>query len=617
MRAISLVLFAVLFAPFLTHAETSAECKKYITDVQREHPQDQQSQAPNTAIQKIPPNTPPDKAPKLGHKETNDQVIVNADGSIMVISSCGEKGTIGTISVCTFDKDSKQTCGVKIPKTKEDVVASVASALQQGSGQTVQQSLKALAEAAKNQPAPTGSLPSLNRRQVLDAFKKAGVSNPEAALRQLKDMGYSKEAEQLLAAAAAGDEQKVRNILRPLEQYRSYWPEDMRTFSTNAFLDALDEKRKSAQAALVTPDYFSAMREIPVAEATGFGDIETGSLGQRAPSMVAHLSSQPIPVGAGGRVDPVSFYAHAVQAAKDAGLDGYVDPRLHSLGLLNTGSAEEWGRLYTMMAKQESDFNINSSAPSECSYGILQFCPNDNRYGLYSMQDVRDPQSSLNALVSVTQQGKLFQYFGPIKRGGSEVAKHAAWFDQTVAPQVNGEVPYSPVTNVVGGSYWSGVSSRGSEVWSSPGYYSSYSGNSGSSFTPLSSLFSSLGGGSLYMAPSTNVAPPAPPQQLSAPPITPQQTAIINPVIAFSGTKEIDKGDSLLVAWAATGVSATQPCRLVEDGEVVAGGNSGTYFVPISAVYPDDPIVFTLECTPADSRADQNEARKELKVLVR
>lgn len=627
MRAIGLVISLALIVPFFaygTPASDTQTCADFIKSVKGAYPQEQQNTAPNTAIRVIPANTPPEKAPQLGHKETHDQIFVNADGSIMVTSGCGEEGKLGTILICTFDKNDKKTCGVKIPKDKQDVVDSVASALQKGSGQDVQKSLNDLAEAAKNQSASASALPALNRRQVLDAFKKAGVPNPEEALKQLGDLGYSKEAEELLRAAAAGDDQKVQKILQEVEQYRSSLPENLRRFSTNKFLDALDEKRKAAQVTDNTSEYFSALR---TPSYTGFSNDETSSLGSdtpTGPSLVSQLAGQPIPVGPGGKVDPTSFYAHAVEAARMNGLDGYVDPRLHSLGLINTGSAEEWGRLYTMMAKQESDFSIYSSNPGECSYGILQFCPGE--YGLGSMSDVRNPESSLQAVINVTRQGKLFQYFGPLKRelaGGNEVGKHAAWFDRTVSPQVNGEVPYSPIISGRG-NYWSGVSSRRSESWTSPGTYNGNSGYNGSdgSISSLGNLFSGFSGGPSSVAPPTSIAPtgsaPSTNQPPSSnPPPSTTQAAIIHPVIAFTGAKEIDKGDSLLVAWAATGVSTTQTCILRHDDDAIAQGNSGTFFIPISAAYPDDSITFVLECALLDSRADRNEAEKELKVLVR
>jgi hypothetical protein len=79
----------------------------------------------------------------------------------------------------------------------------------------------------------------------------------------------------------------------------------------------------------------------------------------------------------------------------------------------------------------------------------------------------------------------------------------------------------------------------------------------------------------------------------------------------------VQKGDSFLLIWAATGVSSTAPC-LVKDieGKTLAQANAGSYVgqVPVSTGLSAMP--FTLSCTPRDSRAPSESTSKSAMLLV-
>ncbi len=628
MRFIVLTLVGVLFLPFAVGAVASPECQAYIDSVRATHPKDQQSQAPNTAIQNVPADTSPDKTPELRHKETNDEITIK-DGNIRVVSSCGDAGQIGSISICN---ENQQNCGTKIPKKDGDTVSKIAAALSSGTGRQVEEKFKSLAEAFKAQAIPeSAKLPSLSKGQIQRALVGAGF--PSQYLDELDKRSTPAQKQKLLDAIATGDEAAIREAAEPIKRTLRSESFGIYNLDTRKFANSIVTMQEAAQPkAQVIPEYFCALENTCRAAVTGF-TVETGSV-TPGPSLVAQLSAQPIPVGAGGQVDPVSFYAHAVKAARAAGLDGYADPRLQSLGLLRSGSAEEWGRLYTMIAKQESSFNVNAAAPSECSYGILQFCPGE--YGLGSMQDVRNPESALQAVIQVTRQGKLFQYFGSLQRP-HETAQHAGWFNQAVAPQVSGEVPYAPVTNTGRGGYWSdtaaNVGTYMSGLWSSPGVsgVSSYSPSAAggspnlltSIFGLVSRLFSGSGNqGSDAQSPTApGAASPAPTAPAATPAISkPVAAPIVHPIISFAAPDTVDKGDSFVIIWAATGVSSGRPCELVElsaDNTLRGRGNSGTYFVHVPASFGESEMHFRLACTPADVRALQSEAVKELSITIR
>ena len=349
----------------------------------------------------------------------------------------------------------------------------------------------------------------------------------------------------------------------------------------------------------------------------------TGESTFQKPGILQQLAMNPMPVSPNGRVDPVAFYAHAVQAARNAGLDGYAPQRLVDLGFLKTGSAEEWGRFYTMIAKQESDFNINSSAPSECSYGILQFCP--GQYGLRSMQDVRNPESALQAIVKVTQQGKLFQYFGSLQRP-NETAQHASWFDRVIAPQVNGEVPYMPIKNVAENSYNDRSSAYSSPFSSITGAESRRPMSYGSPFAQASPAASAQNSYTPAQAtqPSQTVSQNVTPSQSQSESSTQSgvakqlQNALQDPALAGVAGQfpanvvvqlaEVVRGNPVTVSWTSIGMSTETPCVLRAGTTVIAEKNKGSSVVPTTQATRLGSLIFTLSCTTASGTKYQRTA---------
>lgn len=614
------MLVAAAFMPFTAHADSSEACRDYIAKMRSDprYAADQQSRAPHVLIQIVKADTTKENTPELGHQETNDHVVASEDGTITVRSACGEADTLGKIFVCTYSKTNGEKCSpVAIPKDREkDLAADVARALKSGNAEKVRTSLKSLKEAFETKGAqPTGELPSLSKRQIQDALVKAGF--PKEYLGELESRTSRESQERLLKAIAEGDTAEIKAITSPIKDAVS-------SFSPDTFARlAVKEQKKLIPKE--EPDYFSALERLPVT-VTGFGsDIETGSITPQ--DTMRQLASTPVQPLSNGRLDPVHFAARAGEIAEEAGLVGKLPSWGYRCGMRD-GSKGSWAACLTMLTAQESGFRANARGPGgECSYGYGQFCNtgSDCGYGICDASDVYNPEKVLRAYTEVAKQGQMMNYFGSLQR--SEVNKHADWYNQKVAPYLNGDLAYTPSTE--GGwnpsdGYWSGVASRGSESWSSPGYYSAVSGYGGNQgmLTSLISLFSSAFRGSNggtrneSMAPRTTSTPPAPPQAIANTP-----SAIVSPIITLSihPSGSVARGGSLLVAWAAVGVSAARECVLYETTTIRtarAEGNAGTYFTHIIGSYPNNRILFALECVPQDTRVNPKDARKEVTVMI-
>ena len=147
-----------------------------------------------------------------------------------------------------------------------------------------------------------------------------------------------------------------------------------------------------------------------------------------------------------GNVNPVEYYKRAVKELKESNspLLGFVPKDAAKFGI-KTGSAEEWARVLTQLTKQESSFNVNTSGDKGQSHGLSQMKP--GQYGLRSMEDVRNPEKAMKAMIKQFEQfipkfgsiagkgtgpgtyqgyGGASAYFGPLRRidQTNEYSKH-------------------------------------------------------------------------------------------------------------------------------------------------------------------------------------------------
>lgn len=166
------------------------------------------------------------------------------------------------------------------------------------------------------------------------------------------------------------------------------------------------------------------------------------------------------------------------------------------------------------------------------------------------------------------------------------------------------------------GGYSSGVTSGSSNQNSILGWLQnlfSRKSSSGSGSANSGSMNTSGGAG------TTDTSSISGPQTPTGSPVTTTSPGPIElPSISFSASPtSVQKGDSFLLIWAATGVSSTAPC-LVKDieGKTLAQANAGSYVgqVPVSTGLSAMP--FTLSCTPRDSRAPSESTSKSAMVLV-
>jgi hypothetical protein len=118
----------------------------------------------------------------------------------------------------------------------------------------------------------------------------------------------------------------------------------------------------------------------------------------------------PLAVGGGGRVNPTSFFRSAVEKFRNSPLNGFV-PRDGARWGITKGTPEEWARLATATAQQESGFNAN--APGG---GLLQMRSGDlARYGVHG--NVNDPNAQLQGMVN--QWSRHIPKFGAVSEPGS------------------------------------------------------------------------------------------------------------------------------------------------------------------------------------------------------
>ena len=126
----------------------------------------------------------------------------------------------------------------------------------------------------------------------------------------------------------------------------------------------------------------------------------------------------PLGAGPGGRVDPSAFYNKAVEAFRNSPLKGFV-PKDGARWGIKTGAPEEWARLATATAQQESGMRAN--APGG---GLLQMGAGDlARYGVHGA--VGDPNAQLQGMVN--QWSQYIPKAGVVSAPASGPGSYSGW----------------------------------------------------------------------------------------------------------------------------------------------------------------------------------------------
>ncbi len=160
-------------------------------------------------------------------------------------------------------------------------------------------------------------------------------------------------------------------------------------------------------------------------------------------------------------IDPNALYANLMQQVSQSRLNGWVPKDGERFGI-KTGSPQEWARLFTMLARQESGLRqapVNpdgslarfaSTPAGERSFGPYQF--NVGEYGLSNWSDVNDPEKAGAAVIRVAEKFAqpsgylsgpnntgMSAYFGSFRRP-NEVLQHGQWADQTLQANRGGSM---------------------------------------------------------------------------------------------------------------------------------------------------------------------------------
>jgi len=166
------------------------------------------------------------------------------------------------------------------------------------------------------------------------------------------------------------------------------------------------------------------------------------------------------------------FYNQALAQVKASGLVGQVPPDGRQFGI-TTGSAEEWARFMTGVAKAESNFNPRSTNTSDPggSFGVLQYAHNQVPGG-----NAYDTSASISAFIRDAQQAMRS---GGIRSPGSLLRQRFSTIGSHPERTIRNLVNYGAAGGVAGqgqGGYGGdgvAVSGRvGTTGGSAPGYVS-------------------------------------------------------------------------------------------------------------------------------------------------
>lgn len=596
-------------------------------------------------------------------KTSHDIVIVSPDGKVQVTSMCNPQCIQGMIKNQDGTPSQKPCPPGQVTMNLPTGASVTCSKAQDACGkasESLKNSPEMLDALAKGDSAKAAQLAADAFRQVPEiqtGLQKAAqdILNssfaeglPSSLQGVAKDM--QKGLSDSLKAIAAGDFQKLEEIGKSLSQNPAIqeFVKNPQNFINQLVASAPPEMREAlGQIAPVLCGF--------VGDASCLQAVQSTFGGAPTVSSVAALGQMPVGAGPDGKIDPVHFAARVAEKVAQSSLSGQAPASLRQFGI-TTGDPKEWARFFTMITNQESTMRVaqvnpdgslarfGSTPAGERSFGPGQF--NIGEYGLQTWADVNNPDRVIDAYIRVAESGNLFRYFGSLQRP-NETLQHASWYNNTVAPYINGGATYSLPTNVGGGNFeqavagfvagnvfggssgmspFSGIASGlGSFIPSlsggaSGGVTSLLSGflGGGSSSGGIGSLISGItrflgfgggsSGGSSGGAASSSGSPTTPTAPTA--PVIPTQsgsssTTVVQPVIQISASPL--GNTAYTVAWAALGVSATPSCQLLQETTVLASGNSGAY----TGVRNDNAaLTLTLLCTPSDNRAAAASARR-------
>lgn len=586
---------------------------------------------------------------------THEEIKIK-DGKMQIISTCGEKGKTGTITVCVMLPSGKEACGIKIPKDSEKSLL-IDNALTAASDSNPTSAMQRLALGDRaSLAAKLSSLdPNLlagRRLNVTDEeWRRMGVPQEYVGKVQEATRENPEQTQQLLQAIAAGDTREVKAIL---DKNSLNLVADTDIIARNAVRMYADPAKLAsalpteARSLMLRSEYFCGFgTPCPESEtpptmrppAAGFDEPPTPS----SESKERAAPSASVAEKVSGLVDELT--GHGCQndnlscRTNNPGAMRYAN-WMQKYGGFSCGQPNDTACFPTIEAGIAAKADLVTRRINQgCDtlYTILEDC----RYS--SMRDGNDSYSyavTVGSKTGVGAHGKLDpQNSEQMARlltgmawyeGGRGIGFTAgqlerglkAYYGTDTLPA--GDPNFTPGTSLrslaaggglrVGvGQFFENTFGGGSGLFSGSG---NLFGGSGGLLSSLFGLFSSQTPVTFLPTTPMSPLPPTATEQLPLP------TTPIRPVAKLiSYPKEVQKGNAVIVIWSSAGVSNDAVCALyeIEGGErtLRQARNAGTYTKHVPATFGAPHVVFSLECTPADSRVPKSEAAARLEIPVR
>ncbi len=595
---------------------------------------------------------------------THDTITVGGNGKVTVTSRCGMLGQQGSVTMCLMT-------GICVKVVKDKAITAKVEELQKDLRfQDILNSDKperAAQELVKQLFAVKPGLQQELSRSVSGILGRAfGDTGMIAGM--VKDE-VQKPADEIIRALAQGDFEAVAKSSQELAA-KLKSSGILEELTNPKQWSTLLEKISGGQLTPQAREAFKALAGV-ACDLTGQDCAQVTGLGR-----VPRLGSEPVRAGIDRKIDPVEFAHRVAYKISQSPLNGVAPTALHRFGV-TTGSPQEWARFFTMLTNQESGLRVAtvdtdgslirfaSTLAGENSFGPGQFTI--GQYGLKTWAEVNDPDRVIDAYIKVAEQGNLFRYFGSLQRP-EETLKHDPWYQTAVAPYVDGGVPYARPVTTAATTFEQVVrtAASGQTPTSLGGLgqaFSSIFGGTGQNGiggmlgsllggnSPLSGLMSMLpkllgglsglggsggssgssgtsGGGTGGDSSGATGGQPTPTvggtPQTGTPPtpgaVVPVEQPITQVAIRLvASPRTLRKGDTYSIIWAATGVDEARACRLFEEGQnrsQIAIGNTDSLVRQVPAVTSLRELVFSLECTPKDTRADSTKAKATVRITI-
>lgn len=584
---------------------------------------------------------------------THEKVDIK-DGKMQIISTCGEKGKTGTVTIC-IDTPQGKKCGIKIPKDKEEIIDATLDA---ASDRNPESAMRKLVLGDRNNWA--AKIKNLNLRSSLNIsaedLLKIGV--PEQYVGQALS-ALEKDPEKalaLLSASAEGNIQKVKKILDSTDL--SYFDTD--TLARNATrmygnpAKVASTLPEDARSEFYSSEYFCGFgTPCPTGDVpptmrhpiTGFNDpssdedrrLGDGGLGT-APVSSASIAEKVSPLvdeltGHGCQNNNLSCRTNNPGAMRYANwmqkYDGFSCGQSNDTACFPSVEAGVAAKADLVIRRINQGCNTLYTILEDCRYSSVRDGNDSYAYavkvgsitgiGAHGKLDSQNAEQMARLLTGMAwyEGGRGIGFNAEQLERGLK-----AYYGTERLPE--GDPNFTPGTSIrsiasggglrVGaGQFFENTFGGGSGLFS--GYGSSFGGSSMGGF--FGNLLSILG-----FTSSTDqqvLTPPLPPQAIPPPIIS---EPVIPSLKLTSYPREVKRGEMVVLIWSSAGVAREPSCALHEEGEEGsrtrrASKSFGTFNKEVPLSYSGSVIKFILECAPPDVRISKSDATARLEISVK